>query len=113
MAQREILQLVALTELFPPWCCRRNERRGCRDAIRHPLQNRRARLHRVREQSEKQVGPVLTNALPFACSRCERVAAAVLHCLCELGNLSVHGSSNGLQHGSQASFDAGRRRAYR
>jgi GTP cyclohydrolase I len=115
MAQREILQLVALTadnlpeanELFSSWCCRGNERRGCRNAVRHPLQDRRARLHRVREQLDKQRGPVLTNALPFSGSRCERVTAAVLHrpgYLRELGNLSAHGSSNGLQHVNQASL---------
>jgi len=114
MAPREVLQLVALTaenlskanELFSSWCCRGNERRGCREAVRHPFQSRRARLHGVREQLDKQMGPVLTNTLPFAGSRCERVTVTVLHrpaCLRELGNLSAHGSSNGLQHVNQAS----------
>jgi hypothetical protein len=67
MAQREILQLVALTadnlpeanELFSSWCCRGNERRGCREAVRHPLHSRRARLYRVREQLDNRHHPML------------------------------------------------------
>jgi hypothetical protein len=75
MAQREVLQLVALTASNLP--------------------------------EAKQIGPVLTNALPFAGSRCERVPAAVLLrpvCLRELGNLSAHRSSNGRQHVNQVSL---------
>ena len=104
MAQREVLQLVSLTanklpeanELFSSWCCRGNERRGYCEAVRDPLQSRRARLRRVREQLDKQIGPVLTNAIPFAGSPCERETAAVRPaCLRELGNRSAHRSSNG------------------
>jgi RNA polymerase sigma-70 factor (ECF subfamily) len=43
----------------------------------------KTRLHRarrlVREQLDKQIGPVLMDAFPFAGRRCERVTAAVLH----------------------------------
>jgi RNA polymerase sigma-70 factor (ECF subfamily) len=43
----------------------------------------KTRLHRarrlVREQLDKQIGPVLMDAFPFAGWRCERVTAAVLH----------------------------------
>ena len=115
MAQREIFQLVEQTAdnppeangLFSSMCDRGNERRGCPGNSRHALQNRQTRLHRVRAQLDKKIGPALTNALPFAGSRCERVTAAVLRgpaCLRDLGNLSAHGSSNGLQHLSQASL---------
>lgn len=42
----------------------------------------KTRLHRarrlVREQLDKQIGPVLMDAFPFAGRRCERVTAAVL-----------------------------------
>ena len=87
MAQRESLQLAALTadnlleanELVSSWCCRENKRRGYREAVRHPLQSRRARLYRIREQLDEQLGPALTNAFPFSGARCERVTAAVLH----------------------------------
>ncbi len=83
MAQREVLQLVALTannlpeanELLSSWCCRGNERRGYCEAVRDPLPSHRTRLRRVREKLDKQIGPVLTNAIPFGGSRCERVTA--------------------------------------
>ena len=115
MAQREILQLVEqaadnLPEAIELFCSLRgrgNEPQGYRGNPRDPLQSSHAKLHRVRERLDKQIGPVLTNALLFAGSRYERVTAAVLHglaCLRELGNLSVHGSSNGLRHVSQASL---------
>lgn len=43
----------------------------------------KTRLHRarrlVREQLDKQIGPVLMDVFPFAGRRCERVTAAVLH----------------------------------
>ena len=42
----------------------------------------KTRLHRarqlLRDQLDKQVGPVLTNAFPFAGRRCQRVTAAVM-----------------------------------
>jgi GTP cyclohydrolase I len=115
MPQREGLQLAALTadnlleanELVSLWCCRENKRRGCREAVRHPLQSRRARLYRIREQLDEQLGPALTNAFPFSGARCGRVTAAVLHrpgYLRELGSLSAHGLSNELQHVNQASL---------
>jgi RNA polymerase sigma-70 factor (ECF subfamily) len=46
----------------------------------------KTRLHRarrlMREQLEKQVGPALMNAFPFAGRRCERLTSAVLQRLC-------------------------------
>jgi hypothetical protein len=115
MDQRESLQLAALTadnpleasELVSSWCCRENKRRGYREPVRHPLQSRRARLYRIREQLDDQLGPALTNAFPFSGARCERVTAAVLHrpgYLRELGSLSAHGSSSELQHVNQTSL---------
>jgi RNA polymerase sigma-70 factor (ECF subfamily) len=115
MAQRKILQLVEQAvdnlpeaiELFSSLRGRRNEPQGYRGNSRHTLQSSHARLQRVRERLDKQIGPVLTNALPFAGSCYERVTGAVLHrsaCLRELGNVSAHGSSNRLQQVSQASL---------
>jgi RNA polymerase sigma-70 factor (ECF subfamily) len=43
----------------------------------------KTRLHRarrlVRDELDKQIGPVLTDAFPFAGRRCERMTNAVLH----------------------------------
>jgi hypothetical protein len=69
MAQREILQLVEQAadnlpeaiELFSSLRGRGNEPQGYRGNPRHPLQSSHAKLHRVRERLDKQIGPVLTN----------------------------------------------------
>ena len=115
MAQREISDIVQQAtdnfpeaiELFFSWCGRGNERRGYCGNSRHPLPSRQIRLHPVREQLDKQIGAVWTNAPSFAARRCEHVTATVLHgsaCVRELGNLSAYGSSSGFQHLSQASI---------
>lgn len=48
----------------------------------------RTRLHRARrllkEQLERQIGPVLLDAFPFAGMRCERLTEAVLARLAEI-----------------------------
>jgi RNA polymerase sigma-70 factor (ECF subfamily) len=91
MAQREILQLVEhaidkLPENFRiVFVTRVIEGMSVEEtAALLDLQPKtvRTRLHRarrlVRKQLESEIGPVLTDAFPFAGARCERIANAVL-----------------------------------
>ena len=91
MAQREILQLVEratdnLPEIFRTVCMTRviegmsvEETANLLDL---PPDTVKTRLHRarklVREELDKQIGPVLMDAFPFAGRRCERITNAVL-----------------------------------
>jgi hypothetical protein len=121
MTQREIFQFVELTadnlpeanELFSSGCGRGNEYQQYRGNPRHPFES--TRLHRLQGQLDTQIGPALTK--PFRLpARLASLTAAVLHrpaCMRELGNLSAHVSSNGLQHVTKRCFDLGYGRAYR
>jgi RNA polymerase sigma-70 factor (ECF subfamily) len=91
MAQRQILQLVeAATDKLPEnfrlvFITRVIEGMSVEETaeiLGIPPETVKTRLHRarrlVREQLDKQIGPVLMDAFPFAGRRCERVTQAVL-----------------------------------
>ena len=91
MAQREILQLVEratdnLPEIFRiVFMTRVIEGMSVEETanlLTLPPDTVKTRLHRarklVREELDKQIGPVLMDAFPFAGRRCERVTNAVL-----------------------------------
>ena len=91
MAQREILQLVEratdnLPEIFRIVFITRVIEGMSVEETANLLGLRtetvKSRLHRarrlVREQLDKQIGPVLTDAFPFAGRRCERMTNAVM-----------------------------------
>jgi RNA polymerase sigma-70 factor, ECF subfamily len=92
MAQRQILQLVEqatdnlpevyrivfITRMIEGMSVENTaELRGIRSETVKTRLHRARRL--VREQLDKQIGPVLMDAFPFAGRRCERVTAAVLN----------------------------------
>jgi RNA polymerase sigma-70 factor, ECF subfamily len=92
MAQREILQLVEratdkLPEIFRiVFMTRVIEGMSIEETgnlLDLPFDTVKTRLHRarrlVREELDKQIGPVLMDAFPFAGRRCERMTNAVLH----------------------------------
>ena len=92
MAQRQILQLVEqATDNLPEvyrivFITRVIEGMSVEDTaeiLGIRAETVKTRLHRarrlVREQLDKQIGPVLMDAFPFAGRRCERVTAAVLN----------------------------------
>jgi RNA polymerase sigma-70 factor (ECF subfamily) len=92
MAQRQILQLVenatdALPEVFRVvFVIRIIEGMSVEetaDLLGIKPETVKTRLHRarrlLREQLDKQIGPVLLDAFPFAGRRCERLTAAVLN----------------------------------
>ncbi len=91
MAQRQILQLVenatdALPELYRVVFVTRviegMSVEETADLLRIKSETVKTRLHRarqlVRDQLDKQIGPVLMDAFPFAGRRCERLTSAVL-----------------------------------
>jgi RNA polymerase sigma-70 factor (ECF subfamily) len=91
MAQREILQLVEratdnLPEIFRIVFITRVIEGMSVEETANLLGLRtetvKSRLHRarrlVREQLDKQIGPVLMDAFPFAGRRCERMTNAVM-----------------------------------
>ncbi len=91
MAQRQILQLVErATDNLPEnfrlvFITRVVEGMSVEETaeiLGIPPETVKTRLHRarklVREQLDKQIGPVLMDAFPFAGKRCERVTQAVL-----------------------------------
>jgi RNA polymerase sigma-70 factor (ECF subfamily) len=91
MAQREILQLVEratdnLPEMFRiVFVTRVIEGMSVEetaDLLGLRPETVKTRLHRarrlVREQLDKQIGPVLMDAFPFAGRRCQRVTEAVM-----------------------------------
>ena len=91
MAQRQILQLVeqatdALPEVYRTVFVTRGIEGMSLEETAELLGVRpetvKTRLHRarrlVREQLDKQIGPVLLDAFPFAGRRCERMTAAVI-----------------------------------
>jgi RNA polymerase sigma-70 factor (ECF subfamily) len=91
MAQREILQLVEratdkLPEIFRiVFMTRVIEGMSIEetaDLLGLQPQTVKTRLHRarrlVREELDKQIGPVLMDAFPFAGRRCERMTNAVM-----------------------------------
>ena len=91
MAQREILQLVEratdnLPEIFRiVFITRVIEGMSVEETanlLDLPPETVKTRLHRarrlVREQLDKQIGPVLMDAFPFAGRRCERMTNAVM-----------------------------------
>ena len=91
MAQRQILQLVeqatddlagALSAGVHHAGDRRNERRGNGRTSRHQAGDRENPVapgaELVRDQLDKQIGPVLMDAFPFAGRRCERMTEAVM-----------------------------------
>jgi len=91
MAQREILQLVEratdkLPEIFRiVFMTRVIEGMSVEETaelLGLQPETVKTRLHRarrlVREELDKQIGPVLMDAFPFAGRRCERVTNAVL-----------------------------------
>ena len=115
MAQREILQLVEratdnLPEIFRiVFITRVIEGMSVEetaDLLGLRPETVKTRLHRarrlVREQLNKQIGPVLMDAFPFAGRRCERMTNAVMQRLgfsaLIPGNLFVRQSSNWRQH---------------
>jgi RNA polymerase sigma-70 factor (ECF subfamily) len=95
MAQRQILQLVEdATDKLPEvyrivFITRVIEGMSVEDTAEilgiRP-ETVKTRLHRarrlVRDQLDKQIGPVLMDAFPFAGRRCERMTVAVLNRLC-------------------------------
>jgi RNA polymerase sigma-70 factor (ECF subfamily) len=98
MAQREILQLVEratdnLPEIFRiVFITRVIEGMSVEetaDLLGLQPKTVKTRLHRarrlVREQLDKQIGPVLMDAFPFAGRRCERMTSAVMQRLGLLG----------------------------
>jgi RNA polymerase sigma-70 factor (ECF subfamily) len=91
MAQREILQLVEratdnLPEMFRiVFVTRIIEGMSVEetaDLLGLRPETVKTRLHRarrlVREQLDKQIGPVMMDAFPFAGRRCQRVTTAVM-----------------------------------
>lgn len=91
LAQREILNLVQkITDDLPDvyrivFMTRVIEGMSVEDTaelLGIPPETVKTRLHRarrlVREQLDKQIGPVMMDAFPFAGRRCERLTAAVL-----------------------------------
>lgn len=91
LAQREILNLVQkITDDLPDvyrivFMTRVIEGMSIEDTaelLGIPPETVKTRLHRarrlVREQLDKQIGPVLMDAFPFAGRRCERLTTAVL-----------------------------------
>ena len=97
MAQREILQLVEratdnLPEIFRiVFMTRVIEGMSVEETatlLNLPPDTVKTRLHRarklVREELDKQIGPVLMDAFPFAGRRCERMISAVLERLMPL-----------------------------
>jgi RNA polymerase sigma-70 factor (ECF subfamily) len=91
MAQRQILQLVEqATDNLPEnfrlvFITRVIEGMSVEETseiLGIPPETVKTRLHRarrlVREQLDKQIGPVLMDAFPFAGRRCERVTQTVL-----------------------------------
>ncbi len=95
MAQREILQLVEratdnLPEIFRiVFMTRVIEGMSIEETanlLDLPPDTVKTRLHRarrlVREELDKQIGPVLMDAFPFAGRRCERMTNAILRRLC-------------------------------
>jgi RNA polymerase sigma-70 factor (ECF subfamily) len=91
MAQRQILQLVenatdALPEVYRVVFVTRviegMSVEETADLLRIKPETVKTRLHRarqlVRDQLNKQIGPVLMDAFPFAGQRCERLTAGVL-----------------------------------
>ena len=91
MAQREILQLVEratdnLPEIFRVVFVTRVIEGMSVDETAELLglqpETVKTRLHRarrlVREQLDKQIGPVLMDAFPFAGRRCERLTSTVM-----------------------------------
>ena len=98
MAQREILQLVEratdnLPEIFRAVFITRviegMSVEETADLLGLQPQTVKTRLHRarrlVREQLDKQIGPVLMDAFPFAGRRCERMTNSVMQ------RLGLHG----------------------
>lgn len=94
MAQREILQLVEraienLPEIFRiVFVTRVIEEMSVEetaDLLGLKAKTVKTRLHRarrlVREQLDKQIGPVLMDAFPFAGRRCERMTSAIMQWL--------------------------------
>jgi len=94
MAQRQVLQLVesatdALPEVYRMvFVIRVIEGMSVEDTAQLlgvKPETVKTRLHRarqlVRDQLNKQIGPVLMDAFPFAGRRCERLTAGVLKCL--------------------------------
>jgi RNA polymerase sigma-70 factor (ECF subfamily) len=97
MAQREILQLVEratdnLPEIFRiVFMTRVIEGMSVEETatlLDLPPDTVKTRLHRarklVREELDKQIGPVLMDAFPFAGRRCKRMTSAVLQRLMPL-----------------------------
>jgi RNA polymerase sigma-70 factor, ECF subfamily len=97
MAQREILRLVEratdnLPEIFRiVFMTRVIEGMSVEETatlLNLPPDTVKTRLHRarklVREELDKQIGPVLMDAFPFAGRRCERMTNAVLQRLMPL-----------------------------
>ena len=91
MAQREILQLVErATDNLPDifrivFVTRVIEGMSVEetaDLLGLKAKTVKTRLHRarrlVREQLDKQIGPVLMDAFPFAGRRCERITSAIM-----------------------------------
>jgi RNA polymerase sigma-70 factor, ECF subfamily len=91
MAQREILQLVERTtdnlpEIFRTVFVTRviegMSVEETADLLGLKAKTVKTRLHRarrlVREQLDKQIGPVLMDAFPFAGRRCERMTSAIM-----------------------------------
>jgi RNA polymerase sigma-70 factor (ECF subfamily) len=91
MAQREILQLVEratdnLPEIFRTVFVTRviegMSVEETADLLGLKAKTVKTRLHRarrlVREQLDKQIGPVLMDAFPFAGRRCERMTSAIM-----------------------------------
>ena len=98
MAQREILQLVEratdkLPEIFRiVFMTRVIEGMSIEETgnlLGLPFDTVKTRLHRarrvVREELDKQIGPVLMDAFPFAGRRCERMTNAVMRRLASSG----------------------------
>jgi RNA polymerase sigma-70 factor (ECF subfamily) len=92
MAQRQILQLVenatdALPEVYRVVFVTRviegMSVEETADLLRIKPETVKTRLHRarqlLRDQLNKQIGPVLMDAFPFAGLRCERLTAGVLN----------------------------------
>ena len=92
MAQRQILQLVehatdALPEVYRVVFVTRviegMSVEETADLLRIKPETVKTRLHRaralVRDQLDKQIGPVMMDAFPFAGRRCERLTAGVLN----------------------------------
>lgn len=91
MAQRQILQLIELATdnlpdlyrtVFVARVIEGLSMEETADLLSIRPETVKTRLHRarflVRQQLERQIGPVLIDAFPFAGRRCERMTAAVM-----------------------------------